>query len=372
MRILYVADNGFSCENGIYYYTRPNDINTRQYQRYFDKIIYIARTSSYLPTDIAIDKSCKVELLGRYDFLCLFKKMKEHKNEYDAVVVRNGLYGCFAALYAKLLGKILISYCGADPLEFQSAKGTLTAKIIGCFWKYLEKTKMQTADYAHYCTKVLYDRYPCKNPYLICSNVNIKIDDLALQKRIDKINRGTETYKLGLIGQLGTDDRKGISTVIKALKILGDKFTFEVVGGGDPISMLSLAESIGVERQIKFLGYLSDNNELNKWLDTVDIYLQPSLAEGLPRAAIEAMARACPVMGTKVCGMIELLDDKYLIECHDYHKMALIIREMSNKDELTNAATANFEKSKGYTSDIRDKKLDKFYSDIVNNFNNKK
>ena len=371
MRILYVADNGFSFEDGTFYYTRPNDINAKQYQKYFDKIIYIARTSKHMPSDIAIDEKSKVILLGRYDFLCLYKRMKKHKDEYDAVVVRNGLYGCFAAFYAKLLGKLLISYCGADPLEFQEAKGTLTAKVIGFFWQYLENIKMKKADYAHYCTKVLYDRYPCDNPYLICSNVNIKIEDSVLQKRLNKISHSTGSYKLGLLGQLGNDDRKGISTVIRALQILGNNYSFEIVGGGNPDIFLSLACSLGVENRVHFLGYLSDTNEINKWLDTVDIYVQPSLAEGLPRATIEAMARACPAMGTKVCGMIELLDDRYLIACRDYKNMAYIIKRMSNIEELKETATRNFEKSKDYTSEVRDRKLNIFYNSIVDDFKNR-
>lgn len=369
MRILYVADNGFSVDSGKYYYSRPNDINTKQYLKYFDEISYIARSSKHQDTDIEIDLNSKVVLLGRYDFLKLYQEMKSMLNEYDAVVVRNGLYGCFAAFYAKSLKKTLVSYCGADPLEFQQAKGTVISSIIGYFWKFLEKKKMAIADYSHYCTKVLYDRYPCDKPYLICSNVNVTIDENALEKRLEKIMSNKGTFKLGLIGQLGDDDRKGISTVIRALQILGPSYSFEVVGGGNPQKFIDLATKLGVEKQVSFLGYMSDSKAMNQWLDSVDIYVQPSLAEGLPRATIEAMARACPAMGTNVCGMIELLQDKYLIECHDYKKMASIIKRMSAKEEMKVAANENFNASKSYTRELRDSKLYDFYTMIVENFN---
>ncbi len=40
---------------------------------------------------------------------------------------------------------------------------------------------------------------------------------------------------------------------------------------------------MGLENQIKLLGPLS-HDEIFEWLDSIDIYIQPSLLEGLPRA----------------------------------------------------------------------------------------
>ena len=45
-----------------------------------------------------------------------------------------------------------------------------------------------------------------------------------------------------------------------------------------------------------------------EWLDTIDLYVQPSLTEGMPRAAIEAMSRGCPVVVSDVGGLKNLVD----------------------------------------------------------------
>ena len=47
------------------------------------------------------------------------------------------------------------------------------------------------------------------------------------------------------------------------------------------------------------------------WLkNDIDVYIQPSLQEGLPRALIEAMSVGLPCIGSDVAGIPELLDSK--------------------------------------------------------------
>lgn len=366
MRLLYIADNGFSFHGDSYYYTRPNDVNSSQYRRYFSKVSYIARKSSYKGNEIKIDDNSKVRLVGRYDIIGLRKAMKELKNDYDVVLVRNGLLGCFAAGYAKQMGKTLISYCGADPYEFQMSSGTLQGYIIAKLWKYLEKKKMKLADYAHYCTLELYNRYPCKGPYLVCSNVNVELDHSVLSKRIDKINNSKGGITLGLIGPYMGNDNKGISIVIRSMSLLDGKYRFEVVGDGSPERYVDLISQNGLEKRIRFLGYISDREKLMEWLDKIDIYLQPSLSEGLPRATIEAMSRGCPVIGSDVCGMKDLLPNQWMVNPKDYRALASVIRKMTHAETMKDAAERNYRLASNYCSEIRDEKMDDFYGMIIN------
>ena len=39
------------------------------------------------------------------------------------------------------------------------------------------------------------------------------------------------------------------------------------------------------------------HNKIFQLLDDIDLYIQPSLQEGLPRSVVEAMSRACPIIG---------------------------------------------------------------------------
>lgn len=361
MRLLYVADNGFSNNNGSYYYSRPNEVNSSQYKKYFDSICYIARRSGYNDKMLPIDRNCKVELVGRYDIRGLKKAMIVMAADYDAVLVRNGLLGCFAAKYAKKLGKVLISYCGADPFEFKMTEGTLSGKIIAYYWRYLEKRKMKLANYAHYCTKVLYDRYPCNCLFLICSNVSVKADESILTRRFEKLSKPLNVLKIGMIGQYKDNECKGVLTIIKALRLLGDRYKLEIVGEGNPARYQKEINKLSLGNQVHFLGYISDREKMNAWLDDIDIYVQPSLSEGLPRATIEAMSRGCPVIASNVCGLIDLLPNDYLIKPKDYRTLAEKIKWLSNPEQMKKAAEQNYYKSLEFTEDTRDKKLDEFF-----------
>lgn len=365
MRLLYVADNGFSFHEGKYYYSRPNAVNSAQYEKYFDSICFIARQSDFKESMLPIDNNRKVALVGRYDMKGLKRAMLSIKDEYDAVLVRNGLLGCFAAKYAKELGKLLISYCGSDPFEFQFSQGTLKGRVIAYYWRQLEKRKMQLGDYAHYCTDVLRKRYPCRGAYLICSNVSIKVDKDILLRRENRIKQPHNHYVIGLMGQYRDNDQKGISTVIKALNVLKGDYRFEIVGDGNAQRYYPALKQYGLEDKVSFLGYMSDKNKINSWLDNLDFYVQPSLSEGLPRATIEAMSRGCPVVASNVCGMVDLLSEEYLIKPKDHNSLADKVKKMSDVQEMLLAARRNFEKASEYAEDIRDKKLDAFFTAIT-------
>ena len=68
----------------------------------------------------------------------------------------------------------------------------------------------------------------------------------------------------------------------------------------------SLAAELGVSEHIKFLGERTDIPDL---LDAADIFILPSLYEGMPLAIMEAMAKGVPVIATGVSGVPEQLGE---------------------------------------------------------------
>ncbi len=111
---------------------------------------------------------------------------------------------------------------------------------------------------------------------------------------------------LGVVGRL--DPVKGHRYLLEALPPVVKKYPqlcCVVVGDGPSRSDLEkMTEQLGLTENVKFLGFRDDVNEL---LPILDIFLLPSISEGLPNAILEAMACNVPVIATTVGGIPEVI-----------------------------------------------------------------
>ena len=81
--------------------------------------------------------------------------------------------------------------------------------------------------------------------------------------------------------------------------------TFVLVGRGElEAELRAHATRLGLDRQVRFLGFRDDAREL---LSLFDVFALPSLSEGLSVALLEAMAAGKPVVATNVGGNPELI-----------------------------------------------------------------
>lgn len=82
---------------------------------------------------------------------------------------------------------------------------------------------------------------------------------------------------------------------------------FLLVGDGELRSELeTLTQTLGIRERVHFLGVRQDIPEL---LALSDLFVLPSLWEGLPNAVLEAMAAEKPVVATNVDGVPEVVRD---------------------------------------------------------------
>lgn len=131
---------------------------------------------------------------------------------------------------------------------------------------------------------------------------NVKKDlKLTLNKKDDDIflvTTGRLTHKNA------NDD------VIHALQKLPENIFFIVIGKGDEGPKLQkLAESLGVEKRVKFLGFVP-YSEIPNYFSVCDIFIRPSRSEGFGNSFIEAMAARLPVVATPVGGIVDFISDK--------------------------------------------------------------
>lgn len=198
-----------------------------------------------------------------------------------------------------------------------------------------------------------------------------KIDERALEKRIARINRKKDKIVIGITA--GLIKTKGQQIVIKAMDYLRKDYNivYELVGGGDCSYLRQVAKRYNLSDKVIFKGQLK-HNEVLTWLDNLDIYIQPSLQEGLPRALVEAMSRACPAIGAKTAGIPELLMEKAVFESGSAKAIAVSLRSILS-DDLYQHARTNFNKSMEYELEKLNKRREIIYKDykqMVLNENN--
>ena len=130
---------------------------------------------------------------------------------------------------------------------------------------------------------------------------------------------------------------------------------------------MKLAKDLNISKKIKFQGTLGKREKVFEWLDDVDIYLQPSFQEGLPRTLIEAMSRACPSIGSDAGGIPELLNNEVVFKSNDYNALKnIILKLVDNTSLLEVHAIKNFKNAKKYRKETLDSRRTQFWSDFKN------
>jgi glycosyltransferase involved in cell wall biosynthesis len=100
------------------------------------------------------------------------------------------------------------------------------------------------------------------------------------------------------------DAQKGLGYLLEAAALVPEA-VFVVAGEGPERAALeSRARELGVSSQIIWLGYRDDIADL---LACSDLFVLPSLFEGLPVALLEAMAAGRPVVASAIAGIDEVV-----------------------------------------------------------------
>lgn len=257
--------------------------------------------------------------------------------------------------------------CPWDAFWNHSIKG----KFLAPFIYYTTKKSVRDASHVVYVTnKFLQKRYPTNGESINCSNVSIEeSDEKVLVNRLNKIKNIDRKNKIIIGTTAAVNVRyKGQQYVIEALRKLKQQgvtsFEYELVGGGNQTYLKSIAKKYDVTDQVKFLGS-KPHDEVIKWLDTIDIYIQPSMTEGLPRALIEAMSRGLPSIGSDAGGIPELLNNLCIVDniSKNIDKISMIL-ESINKGFMETQAKRNFEESKKYNREKIEKRRKDFFMDF--------
>ena len=188
------------------------------------------------------------------------------------------------------------------------------------------------------------------------------------------INKQEKRKELGIHGSgpiigLGVrlTEGKGINYLLQAMPDIIKKFTdiTLVIAGDGPAAdkLKKQTVELGITRNVLFLGPRLDIPEL---LKVFDIYVLPSLSEGLPMVLLEAMAAGCPIVATNVGGIPTLIkhgDNGSMVEPKNPQALASEIIKLLSSQELrsqySKKALETFQES--YSADIMTRKYEQLY-----------
>lgn len=271
----------------------------------------------------------------------------------EVIVLRQpGIVGSVAAPVCRLLRRRYAVEVVGDPADVlrSGVLGDLGRRLADPAAAYL-RWVVRGASASRFVTRsALQDRYPPRKRTPTLSMPNVRLGPGALAECAR--DWAPEPGHLVAIGSHETR-YKGHDVLLGAMRILADegvKVTATIVGDGRlHDDLVDLARRLDLAGSVTFTGTIGDRSVLLDLLDSASLFVMPSRTEGLPRALVEAMARALPAVGTNVGGIPELLDESCLVPPEDPAGLARAIARLLRDDREWEAQSRrNLALARGY------------------------
>lgn len=214
-----------------------------------------------------------------------------------------------------------------------------------------------------------WDRVPAGKLEIFPYGVRVAELDVPLDPADIRAELGVGGFVLGLVGRL--EEQKGQRYLLAALPELArqipDLAVLLVGEGRERQALEGLAEELGVSHLVRFLGTRRD---LPRVFRALDLFVHPSLWEGLPLTLLMAMGARLPVVGTRVSGITEVIADGnngLLVPPGDSQALAAAILEMYRSPELRRrlAEAARRTVMAEYSQEAMLRRLERLYLHIV-------
>lgn len=151
-----------------------------------------------------------------------------------------------------------------------------------------------------------------------------KFTPIPVPEAKSRLGHDPEAPLLGIFRRLSAE--KGHLTALRAMPTLLRRWPntcLVLAGEGEELTTLKRsAAALGIADRVRFQGFVPDVREL---MSACDVVMLPSLREGLPLAAIEAMALERPVVATPAGGLAEAVadgDTGFIVPANDPEALA--------------------------------------------------
>lgn len=238
------------------------------------------------------------------------------KHQYDAFWAIMASQGGIAAVIAKALcgkPKLVLTLQEGDEEEhlmrYVGGSGILYRIFIRP-WHILpmRKADIVTAISNYLIERAVKNGVPPRKITLVPNGVDV--GQFAVKISKDKVREtrnalGVDEGEKIIITTSRLVKKNAIGDLIDALKYLPENVKLIIAGVGPEEETLK-AKAHKFRGRVKFLGTVR-HKELPPYLQVADVFVRPSISEGMGNSFIEAMAAGVPVVGTPVGGIPDFL-----------------------------------------------------------------
>ncbi|MEA2089050.1 MAG: glycosyltransferase family 4 protein [Patescibacteria group bacterium] len=314
-----------------------------------------------------------------FPFIAYCKAVKLYKkNKYDAIWAMMAAYAGFAAMFFKIFySKVpyLLTLQEGDPIDYIFKK----VKFIRPLFKKI----FTKADYLQAISNYLANwgrSMGFKGKLKVIPNA-VSTAHFSQEYSEEELNNlkkelGKSENDKYVVTTSRLVLKNAVDDVIKSLQYLPENVKFLILGDGPDRNKLGeLAKKLKVENRVKFLG-LVDHKIMPKYLKASDIFIRPSLSEGLGNSFLEAMAAEIPVIATQEGGIADFLFDAkknpdkkttgWAVNTRDPKGIANAIKEILNNSDKTAEVVASAKKMvfEKYDWDIIAKDMENIFKNI--------
>lgn len=214
------------------------------------------------------------------------------------------------------------------------------------------------------------EKFPADRVYVIANGIDMpeaKREKPRLHELVGRNKLPGQPFVAGFIGFM--IEQKGIPYLLEAAEEIArshPEVVFILIGSG-PLKgrMKQLSDEINLGGKVIFAGHRGRGS---RYMSLFDVFVLPSLWEGMPNVVMEAMAHSVPVVATKVGGVPELVEHGktgYIVEPGDASALAKAVEKvvLMNPTEREAMGERGFERMKSeFTFDKMVKSYERLYT----------
>jgi glycosyltransferase involved in cell wall biosynthesis len=259
----------------------------------------------------------------------------------------------------------------SDPYEIFSPKAVrhpLRPFFRWYFPWHLRRQVARATGVAYVTQFSLQERYPAADGAFTTYFSSIELGDESFVSEPRPAQNGDHPFTVVFVGSLA-QLYKAPDVLIDAVDQCvrqGLDLRLVMVGEGRYRPQLEeQAARLGLNERVTFTGEVPGGAAVREQLDRADLFVLPSQTEGLPRAMIEAMARALPCIGTQVGGIPELLAPEDMVPPGDAAALANAIANVAQNPARRVAMSArNLAKARDYHDTVLRQRRKAFYTHV--------